>query len=213
MLTLNAGQTLKGGGTVRGSVDAASGGGNLEPGDGVGALTVTGTIALGGTTLMELNRASAPNSDRIVANKITCGGTLTVTNSGGQLSVGDTFQLLNGTISGSFATVDLPLTGANGESYTWTNRIAIDGTIRVLSVVGGMSMTPTNITLRATGSNTLVISWPQDHIGWAIQVQTNRSTVGISTNWGNVPNSTVANEMIWPIDLTNGCVFFRLIVP
>lgn len=213
LLTLNANQTLKGGGTVRGSVDAASGGGNLEPGDGVGALTVTGTIALGGTTLMELNRASAPNSDRIVANKIICGGTLTVTNSGGQLSVSDTFQLLNGTISGSFATVDLPLTGANGESYTWTNRIAMDGTIRVLSVVGGMSMTPTNITLRATGSNTLVISWPQDHIGWAIQVQTNRSTVGISTNWVNVPNSTVANELIWPIDLTNGCVFFRLIVP
>jgi hypothetical protein len=57
------------------------------------------------------------------------------------------------------------------------------------------------------------ITWPQDHIGWSLQAQTNSSGNGISTNWVTIPASTLTNQMAFPIGLTNGSVFFRLVYP
>jgi fibronectin type 3 domain-containing protein len=55
------------------------------------------------------------------------------------------------------------------------------------------------------------INWPQDHTGWTLQVQTNAVGVGLGTNWVTVPNSTVTNQVQFPIDSANGSVFFRLV--
>ena len=46
-----------------------------------------------------------------------------------------------------------------------------------------------------------------------IAAQTNRISVGISTNWVNVGGSSGTNQVVIPIILTNGCVFYRLILP
>jgi len=140
-LFLNGAQTLKGAGTIRGSVDASSGA-NVEPGPGIGILTVTNTITLGGTTTLELSR---PNNDRIVANQINYGGTLIVTNIGSKLSAGDTFQLFSGAISGAFGSVSLSTNDASGATYTWEDDIATLGSIKVLTATGGVSSNPTNI--------------------------------------------------------------------
>jgi hypothetical protein len=78
-------QVLGGYGTLRGILDTTqggtvTGGGGLA--GGVGVLTVTNSINLGGVAWMKLDRASSPNSDRLVsstAGVINYGGTKWVT--------------------------------------------------------------------------------------------------------------------------------------
>jgi hypothetical protein len=68
---------------------------------------------------------------------------------------------------------------------------------------------PTNIVF-SVSSNVLHLSWPADHLGWQLQAQTNKTSVGISTNWANYNPSTGTTQVAIPINLTNGTVFYRL---
>jgi hypothetical protein len=74
------------------------------------------------------------------------------------------------------------------------------------------SSAPTNIVWQVS-SGQLQLSWPQDHLGWHLQIQTNSLDVGLGTNWVNVLNSTTINQFSLPINSTNGCVFLRLVYP
>jgi hypothetical protein len=71
---------------------------------------------------------------------------------------------------------------------------------------------PTNITFQVTG-NSLTLSWPGDHLGWRLQVQTNDVMQGLGTNWFEVAGSTVTNQINLPIDAINGSVFYRMTYP
>jgi hypothetical protein len=73
-----------------------------------------------------------------------------------------------------------------------------------------MATNPTNITAQVT-ANTLKLSWPSDHTGWRLQVQTNAVTQGLGTNWVDVSGATVTNQMIIPINPASGSVFYRMI--
>src|SRR5260221_13995705 len=55
--------------------------------------------------------------------------------------------------------------------------------------------------------------WPQDHTGWSLLVQTNSLAAGLGTNWVTLPSSAVTNQMSFPINPTQGSVFFRLVYP
>ncbi len=203
-------QSVVGNGTIRGSLNVGSLG-TVTPGFGVGTLTVTNTTTLGGATTMELNRGSAPNSDRIVSPAITAGGTLTVTNIGSGLQAGDTFQLFSTAVSGSFAAVNLPTTDTvNQVAYTWNNKLAVDGTIVVLTATPTVNTTPTNITFTATG-NTIDLQWPADRIGWTLQ--TNSVGVAVANAWFAHPGSAATNRVIITIDPTKANVFYRLVYP
>jgi hypothetical protein len=63
------------------------------------------------------------------------------------------------------------------------------------------------------GNGQMQLSWPQDHAGWQLQIQTNSATVGLGTNWVNVPGSTATNQIFIPINPNNGSVFLRLAYP
>ncbi len=78
------------------------------------------------------------------------------------------------------------------------------------AVPATVSLNPTNIVFSVSG-NQLNLSWPADHLGWTLQAQTNRLSVGISTNWANVAGSTTVTNVVIPINLTNGSVFYRLV--
>ncbi len=56
-------------------------------------------------------------------------------------------------------------------------------------------------------------SWPQDHLSWMLQVQTNSPGAGLGTNWVTLPGSGATNQTTVPIDSTYGSVFFRLVSP
>lgn len=75
-----------------------------------------------------------------------------------------------------------------------------------------VSLTPPLFNFVATGQQ-LNVSWPTDHTGWSLQVQTNSLGTGIGTNWATVPGSTATNQIPWPVNPANGTVLFRLVYP
>jgi len=201
-LTLNSGQTLKGSGSVNGNVNALAGS-TINPGDTIGTLLVQSNVTLGGLLVMELNPTNVPANDELVsvAGTITGGGTLTVTNPGPAVQPGDAFQLFNQPVSG-IATVNLP---ATGPGYGWANNLANNGTLAVVSTASP------NLTTQVGAGNVLTLTWPADHVGWQLQVQTNGPGQGLGANWSVVAGSTTTNQMAIPINENNGSVFYRLL--
>ena len=209
-LTLNSGQTLTGGGSVNGTV-ASQAGSTINPGGGIAVSTLTvGSATLGGKLIMDLNRTNTPVNCDQLSGSITYGGTLLATNIGPALQTNDTFQLFSGPVSG-FSGVSLATTDATGNIYTWTNKIGLNGSIAVLTVVAPVTVNTnsTNITALVSGGM-LTMSWPLDHTGWTLEVQTNGLGTGLGTNWFRLGTN---NPVSVPIVATNGSVFYRLVYP
>jgi autotransporter-associated beta strand protein len=209
-IVLVSGGLLGGNGILGGPVMIQPGG-TLSPGfNSVGALTLSNTLTLAGTTFIEINR-SLPTNDVVRGlEAVTFGGTLTVTNLGGLLAAGDTFQLFSAaTYAGAFAVTNLPPLGNN---LCWANRLGEDGTIAVVVMV---STGPTNLVWNWGGTN-LVLSWPADHTGWRLLVQIHNLAAGLSLNtndWAAVPGSSGTNQVSLPVDVTQPAEFYQLVYP
>ncbi|MCW1923866.1 autotransporter-associated beta strand repeat-containing protein [Luteolibacter arcticus] len=139
-LIVESGGTLGGTGTLGGAVTVQSGG-TLAPGvNGTGTLALSSkALTLSGTTAMQIGRTgSTLSTDKVSGiTTVTYGGTLLVTNVGGNaLQVGDSFQLFSATTrTGSFATMTLQPPGAG---LVWnTSTLATTGTISV-AVAGAL---------------------------------------------------------------------------
>ncbi|HEU5395545.1 MAG TPA: autotransporter-associated beta strand repeat-containing protein, partial [Verrucomicrobiae bacterium] len=207
--TLGAAQTLSGAGAING---AAMIDGTVAPGSSgtFGTLTFNSPPTMSGTTLMKIDRNNgAPVNDqvRLSSGALTYGGVLTVTNAGAALQPGDAFALFNASgYGGAFAVTNLP---SPGSGLAWSNSLAANGTIAVIATV---SLDPTNINWSVAGTN-LELSWPADHLGWRLQVQTNALNTGMGTNWQDVPGAAATNDLVLPTDPSAGSVFYRLIFP
>jgi autotransporter-associated beta strand protein len=203
--------TLGGNGTIAGSVSVESAG-NLAPGNSIEDLTINGTVTLGGTFTAEVNTGAAPNTDRILGTSAkNYGGTLEIVNQGSPLTAADTFQVFPaGTRAGGFGGI-VPANPDNNIALAWdTSTLTTDGTLRISNVGSGTSTTPTNIVSTVSGGN-LTLTWPDTHIGWTLQAQTNSRSVGLSSNWSAFNGGyTTTNEAVIPIDKTTPTVFFRL---
>jgi hypothetical protein len=119
----------------------------------------------------------------------------------------------------SLANTDPPLAG-------WMNKLAIyegalSGSQIAASYAAGVSVylppstVATNVVpvlFNVSGSN-LNLSWPADHLGWTLQVQTNSLNSGLGTNWVPVPGSASTTNVVIPINPANGSVFYRLTYP
>lgn len=137
-INITAAQTLKGSGTVIGNVVVA---GTLAPGNSIGQLTITGDLSLAGTTAMELDRSAVPlNADLAsVSGTLTYGGTLTLSNIGGSLVFGDTFNLFDAAATnGSFASITWP---AGTTASDWINNLGTIGSITFIPEAGTASLT------------------------------------------------------------------------
>lgn len=207
---------LGGGGAVGGTVTVNSGG-TLSPGPSiglVGTLTLSNSPSLNGVTLMKINRNGGSFlNDQIKlssAAAITFGGTLTVTNVGAVLQTGDTFQLFGSTgYNGAFAVTNLP--PLNG-GLAWSNSLTVNGSIAVFSAV---SLAPANILCSVSGTN-LTLTWPPDHTGWRLLMQTNNLNAGVSPNtndWTAVANSSSTNSVTVPLNPSLPDEFYRLVYP
>jgi autotransporter-associated beta strand protein len=208
-VTVAGGATLGGNGTINGPVtlQAASA---LQPGvNAIGKLTVNGPLTLAGTTTMEINGTTVTNDAVVGLSTVTYGGTLTVNNLGGTPVAGAKFTLFSAVDHlGSFSAVNLP----NIAPLTWNNLLNVDGSIVAVS---GVSLTPVYLTNAVSGTN-LVLTWPSDHSGWRLLVQTNNLNLGISLNtndWGTVAGSTTTNQVWLPINTAKRSEFYRLTYP
>jgi hypothetical protein len=75
-----------------------------------------------------------------------------------------------------------------------------------------VSMSPPQLAL-GPGAGQVQISWPQDHVSWTLQIQTNAPGAGLGPNWVTLAGSSSTNQITFPISPTNGSVFFRLVYP
>jgi polygalacturonase len=74
------------------------------------------------------------------------------------------------------------------------------------------SLVSTNLNFQTSG-NQLQLSWPQDHLGWRLQIQTKDLSSGLDTNWVDWPDSTNVFQTNIVINPENGSVFLRLVYP
>ncbi len=193
-LSLNSGQTLR------------------HSGASVGPITVTGNVTVGsGVVLLGLNRTNAPatNDSVAVSGTFTAGGTLTVTNLGPVLAVGNSFQLFPGAVSG-FGTVNLQtVDAANNVQYTWNNTLGSNGKITVASVVPLVNTNAPTVQVSVSGS-TLSLAWPTN-AGWTLL--TNSVSLSQTNQWFPYPNSANLTNVNITIDPTKTNVFFKMVYP
>jgi hypothetical protein len=71
----------------------------------------------------------------------------------------------------------------------------------------------TNLMALNLGGTNLALSWPADHTGWRLEIQTNSLLQGLRTNWVTFSGSTATNSVVIPIIRTNGMVSFRMAYP
>jgi autotransporter-associated beta strand protein len=189
-VTLNAGTTLVPG------ASASS----------VGTLTVNSDLSIGGNLLINVNKSLAQSNSLVVVSGIltnTGTGTLTVTNSGPPIVIGDKFTLFSQAVSNGAA-----ITVTGGRVGSWINNLAVDG-----SITAGVSAAPSpklNVTINNT-STSMQVSWSDSFSTFKLQAQTNSVTKGVGANWADYPGGGVSPVTV-PLVKTNQTVFFRLII-
>jgi autotransporter-associated beta strand protein len=193
-VAVSYGATLGGTGINNGPVTVNSGG-TLSPGVGIGTLTFGNTLTLSGTTSMQINK-TAGTADKIVMSSgtVTLGGTLNVTNLAGTLANGDSFDLMDGSIAGSFTTLNLP-TPPLGLQWN-TSQLVVNGNISVEYAPLAISGQPTNATLHAGATATLNVS----AIGFNLSYQWRRNGV-------NIPGATNATLTLTTVQFTNAGLY------
>ena len=211
-VTANAGGTLAGSGIIPGAVSVSSGG-SLVPGavaTSAGTiLTISNhlTLLAGSTNVFKLNASANTNDSVRGLSSVNYGGTLIVTNLAGALAAGTSYELFAATnYAGGFSNLVLPALTA---SLTWSNRLALDGTISVVAIPPA---TRPQLAEVFTASNTLQFSWSNTDLTFHLQAQTNSLTAGLGTNWFDYPGGNTSPVGV-PINNAGGSVFFRLIAP
>lgn len=196
---------LGGSGTILGpvTVDADA---NLVPGaSAIGTLTVNNNLTLAGDLMIEVSKSLAQSNDMVSVSGTlnnTGTGTVVVTNIGTTaLVTGDKFQLFSRAMTRGGA---LAITGGG---MTWSNRLALDGSIVVQDLAPTIPTTPTNVVYSVSGGK-LTLSWPASYVGW--DLQSNSVSVANAAMWFTVPGSAATNQVILPVDATKINVFYRL---
>jgi polygalacturonase len=170
-----------------------------------GVLTVSNNYIAPKSTVFDFAVGSTNSTVRAVGNLTFGNSIINVTNGAGFGPGTYTLFTYSGAKSGTYAL------GATPPNYTST----LTNPAREIQLVvtgTGPSLTPVSLVCSNAGGS-LSLSWPQDHTGWYLQVQTNTSTAGLGTNWITLPASSVTNQYNLPINSTNGCVFLRLEYP
>jgi len=202
---VKSGAILTGSGAISGAVTVEAGA-TLQPGLGdldTSTLTINNTLNLGGTAVLALNRTNAQTASKVSGiTTLTLGGVVNVVNVGDALQAGDTFTLFNATsVSGTFSATNLP---SLDPGLTWN----FNG--RVLTVMGNVDPTPTNIVYGVSGS-TLTLTWPGSHLGW--YAQSNSANVASPSSWFDIAGSQAVTNLSITINPAWPRVFYRLRYP
>jgi polygalacturonase len=134
----------------------------------------------------------------------------------------NTYNLYRGTSNGGpYPTVFSGLVSTNysdanvtnGVTYYYVVTSVVSGNESTNSIQASAAPLPSNqpadLQVQESGGG-LQLSWPQDHLGWSLEIQTNSLSNGLGTNWTIVPNSSQTNQIFLPVDPANGSVFLRL---
>lgn len=203
------GGTLAGTGKISGAVIIGNGGAIAPGNGGIGSLLISNSLTFlpGATCDVEINHGAGTNDLLNGLTQVKFDGTLEISNLGNSLAAGDSFKLFNANnYSGDFSAI-IPAAPRAGLAWN-TSQLDVDGRLAVITV-------NTNSTQIAVGTENgkINLHWPDDHVGWRLQMQTNSLDIGLSVNWVNVVGSRNTNTVILPLDKNSGSEFFRLIYP
>ena len=187
--TLAGGQTLAGVGGINGNLVVSSGatvspsGTNITIGidttstNAVGAIAASGSVTLGGSTILKLD-GSGSNDMVQAGGNMVYGGTLNLVNiSGSPLAAGNSFQIFNAAnYSGSFINIT-PSTPGSGLEWD-TSNLAVNGTLTVVS----MPSQP-RITSVALSGTTLTITASNGPVNTAYVLLESTNAASALTNW------------------------------
>jgi autotransporter-associated beta strand protein len=208
---LVAGGTLTGVGWIRGAVTVQAAG-TLSPGDSpslVGTLTISNSLVLAGTNVMDVSRSGGVTTSDLITNvtSLVYGGVLQLNLTGEPLAASDIIKLYSFNSASSAFSAIVPESPGPGLKWDATH-LTSDGTLRVAS----LNTTPPAMTASISG-NHLTLTWPADHTGWILQGQTNSINGGLGSTWFEVPGSISVNSVTITIDPLNGAAFYRLALP
>lgn len=124
--------------------------------------------------------------------------------------------LVDGTHYTGSTTFEVTVTNLTAADSGYYFVVVTNNVGSVTSILASLTVTvnpnPTNL-VESVANNQLTLSWPADHTGWELEAQTNSLGSGLGANWMPVANSTNLDQVIIPIKLSNGCVFYRLVHP
>ena len=198
--TIVSGGTLVVTGTLSGPVVVQSGG-TLSPGPstGIGTLTVNDSVNLGATTAFSINRANSQNADLLTANSFILGGILTVTNAGSAPLLGDSFQLLSGSMTGSFSALNLPTLTAG---LMWdTSQLEVNGTLRVASDSQYVTTVGPETIVQVSANP--VYYWENDSITPYLPNSTNTANITFWVDGVNYRSQGVSFDTMGPVNPQN----------
>lgn len=187
--TLGASQTLKGSGTITG---AATLGGTVAPGNSIGTLTFSTAPTLNGTLVMELNAPASADKLVISSGTLAFNGTLTVTNTGGSLTNGNTFDLFDGSLAGNFTALNLP----GGAGHWNTSDLNVGGTITFANA----NPTAPNIDLTVNQGESVSFTFAGSK--FAITPDTDGDAVTV-TSTGGSPTKGTAGSTVGSVSYTS----------
>jgi autotransporter-associated beta strand protein len=184
------GGTLGGIGSLTGPVVIASGARLAPtlatgPATPIGAMTVNNSLILqpGSFTSMQINKAASTNDQITGLTTVTFAGALSITNLGGTLAAGDTFQLFNSaSYSGNFTSIT-PATP--GPGLRWDlGGLSVGGLLRITST----NLARPTITSTALSSGTLMLSGTGGTVGDTYALLTSTNISAPLSTWTQVTN-------------------------
>jgi autotransporter-associated beta strand protein len=198
-----AGGTLGGTGAVFGPVTLDAGT-TFAPADSVGTFTINSDLTIGGNVAVQVDKSLA-RTNAVVTGALskTGTGTLTVANLGPALAVNDTFYLFSGPVANGAA---LTVTGAGA---TWTNNLADNGSITVLTAPPAVNANPPVMHVSVSGT-TLSLAWPTN-LGWTLL--TNSVGLTATNQWFPYSGSASITNVNITINPGKTNVFFRMVYP
>jgi autotransporter-associated beta strand protein len=201
-VSVSSGATLGGVGVILAPVTIQAGG-FLSPGFSIATLTISNSLTLAGTAIMEISHTGPANDSVIVSGILTYGGTLIVTNIGPALVAGDTFPLFNaGSFAGSFANIILP---PLDPGLHWnTNLLATAGVISVAAPAAPQIQTSRN------GTN-LMLQFPTEiGVTYVLQSAPNLIAPIVWTSQKTNSGDGTFQSLSIPIDPLQSERYFRL---
>ena len=176
--------------------------GPIRDGSSVNAISLTKS----GSGTQTLNGANSYNGNTTVNAGTLAFGQATLPTNGIVTVTNGAVLSLN--FAGTNRVAALVLNGASQSPgvYSTANAAPYLASAGSLFIASPVATNPTNVSY-ALGGGSLTLSWPADHTGWRLEVQTN----SLGTNWFTVTDSAQTNLVNFPA--TSGSVFFRLVFP
>ncbi len=174
----------------------------------IGTVSAVGNVVFSsGSTLQSGVTNDTKDLVAITGNLDLSGAeTLAVIFSGAQTASRYVLLSYTGARTGTFDALNV-----SGGSGTWAADYSVANEIAIKRSTANYA---TNITFSVSGGGTtLNLTWPETHLGWMVQHQSNPLSVGLSNNWVDLPATAASTSYSTTINPAAPTEFFRLRSP